>query len=400
MIYIFTINVIFAVINFFISANPYAGFHGGNAGEDSGIYASSLYLNISGIMLMSLIVLTIFKKKYKFKLYFTSLIYCLLLLLTGIFNDGLKTHLITYIYDVLVFILTFSIAGNDIVKGNNNYDINLLFKITFTLYIFGCIFAIINPNVWGYLPFEFSRETRGENTLAYLTGSMIILPVLIISNYKSNIFIRFFAFLILLIITLSTSTRTALIVIFFPVIVYLLLQKNCTYLKRFWYVFIFLGVYLLKFLISFFIYDSPIAGLSSLEYSFSGRLELWDYLWNSLNNSPIIGSGAFLISKIDREIIAKSEVGLLVTAAEHGVIIALIKLYIVLVALYKSFRTIMNVSLNEYALFTSYITIVLFPFFLFQDYSRIMNISDFIFWYSVFYQYLSQLEIINSFSYK
>jgi len=129
------------------------------------------------------------------------------------------------------------------------------------------------------------------------------------------------------------------------------------------------------------------ANQSVLESTLTGRLDLWAYYWNAFLEHPWLGGGAFLLERASNYGgIAKSEIGVLKTAAEYGLPVALLQLTAVGTALYGSIKELMQRSGCEMDDFTALLVLALTPNFILQDHARVLNFTDILFWYSVFWQ--------------
>jgi len=380
-------NLVFSVFNFFITDNPYSAFHAGNAGELSGVYSNTFYFNVAGILVTSVILINFLNYRCEIKTARVPLILFVGRIVFGIINGGIFLYPITYIYDFLINILVLSL----VINSSKNYDykneIKYIFIFSIITFFLGVLLALINPNIWGFLPFEFSRDARGEVTLAYVTGSIITLPSLLVSNYKIKKFTRFIIYLLLIIIVASTATRTALLQLIIPLFIFLVLSPRSKNKLFFITIFLLTIIYYFDLIYNYFIAFGSF-GPDAIDLILNGRLELWNYYYNQFLNSPLFGCGANLINSKNYDSIAVSEIGLLRILAQDGIFIALIQVYIVICAAIQSIKSVKSNYSDEYNLFASYIVLSLIPFYIFQDYSRILNISDFIFWFFIYYQYI------------
>jgi len=290
----------------------------------------------------------------------------------------------TYLYDGIVFLMVAAIAKNDIAHFFSNENLQKIFTSALFIFALSVILALLRPNIWGYLPFQFSRESRGEVTLAAMTGALIITPCLIFSMNKISFLNRILLFIPILIIVASTATRSVLVSTMIPLILFSMFRLNSG--RRIFYVIL---IILLLFIIYTFIGDIFILEKSNstvLEATLTGRADLWSYYWFKFIKAPFLGHGSFLLERaLNYTGEAFSEIGLLKTAAENGIFAAALQLFAVLFACVSAVRSLRNKYSSSIELFTSLLVLAITPNFILQDHSRILNSTDFIYWYSVFF---------------
>ncbi len=379
-------NVIFLTIifytiimtfNFIFTNNPYYAFH--NNG-DAGIGNQYKFMINTALILITilLIVVTIFIQNiYISKLIFT---YFFILLITGILNKGIFTNTATYIYNVIIITLVMSIAYY--LNKIEIKDIKLKWGIYIYILIFfiGIFLAILYPFKYGYLPFEFSRSTRGEITLWNLTSFYAIFPILSILLFrKYRTIFPLIVLFISLIVVLSTASRSILLVMLLPILVYTFssidLKSKIIFILS---LCILTGIFFNKIVDYFLLSDSTDVT--------NGRLILWEYHFNHFLKHPFIGNGAFFLKRYgDYKGVADSEIGILSVFSENGLFAGLIIIFIFFTACIGAFKVFRNIKkTNNKDVFIALVFIALLPGVL-DRFSRVLILDDFLFWISMFY---------------
>ena len=183
---IYYVYIIFMGMNFFLTPNPFSALHSGRAGHGSDFFSDSFFIIPAYIVLTSICIVQILE--YKFTYSRRVLIACFFMILSGVITGVIFTETITYLYNIIIIIGVSSLAllhYTNLEKYNSDYV-----KISKHLTIFmiiGVILALVFPNRYGWLPFEFSRESRGEVTLWNVMGIFSIFPaisIIIFNKYK------------------------------------------------------------------------------------------------------------------------------------------------------------------------------------------------------------------------
>jgi hypothetical protein len=125
-----------------------------------------------------------------------------------------------------------------------------------------------------------------------------------------------------------------------------------------------------------------------LEQSLNGRWALWTYYAGKFNEAPWFGSGAFMLNRVsDYDEAATSEIGLLKTFVEYGLLWGAVQLFTVMAAIFLALRTLVRLrsSVNVLTAFCCYIILTYSPNFFLQGMTRIFSIAELLFWFSCFF---------------
>lgn len=370
-------------INFFVTPNPYSALHSGRAGLEHSVVSVQFFISPAYLILIALILLALYVKKIAFD--YKILIAMGFLILSGLYTQALMSNPTTYLYNVLSFVFMSSLA---IIAYNftDKKDITNLKKVakTLTVILFlGVCLAVLFPNRYGVLPFEFSRLSRGEVTFWNVTGMFVLYPaiaILVYRRYKIATYI-FFS-LIMTMIILSTATRASFVLSLLPFIIVILFNIKMVYKLIFFTLLIPVVLLFYKTIIGFFVGGDT---NTSTDIS-NGRFDLWNYHWEYLKENPLLGSGAYFVDRMGNYSGgANSEIGALMWFSENGVIFGAILLLIVAKAVFVGFRLMLKgEKTTDVELFFSILVLSMLPN-LVQSYGRILSVEDMIFWFSVFF---------------
>ncbi|MGA4718865.1 O-antigen ligase family protein [Fictibacillus nanhaiensis] len=375
--------IIMMVVNFFLTPNPYSALHSGKAGMDYHTVSDNFFIIPAYLVLFSLISLTLYTKRLL--LDYKTIIAMTFLLISGLITQELLNSPITYIYNFLSFVLIASIATTSHMSFNN-IEIKKLNKIARYLTYFliiGVILAIVFPNKYGVLPFEFSRYARGEVTFWNITGVYTIYPIIAILLYRKNktkkyIFLSF----LMTIIVLSTATRSLVVLTLLPFAIMFLFYLKPVYKLMFFSFLLPFGLFFHERIFAFF------TG-ANINYSYditNGRLDLWMYHWRYFKENIFFGNGAFFMDRFgDYYGRADSEIGFLKWFSENGLFFGLILTVIVAKSILIAIKHLSKGRLaTDIEVFFSLIVLSMLPNII-QSYSRVINLDDMIFWFSVFF---------------
>lgn len=371
------------LINFFITPNPYSALHSGRTGYDADVFSTSFVIAPNYLILITLII-SLFFMKY-FVVEFKVIVLIVFLLLSACYNQLLLSDFTTYFYDALVLIFLFSISYN-IKNGDGNFIGYKSVMPILTLFVFiGFILAVLFPNRYGYLPFEFSRTTRGQVTLWNVLGIYTLYPVLSIFmfvKYKKKFFILIS--LIMSVIILSTSSRAFFIISVTPFLIWLLFKIRIGF-KNFFLIIISI-VFLIfnKEIINFLKgYNSDSFDISKVS---NGRFELWRFHADLFTENPLFGVGINYIGRTNfYDGSAVSEIGILSWFSEVGLLFGLTMILLLVCACVVSITLLINnkkIADNDFVFSLLYLSML--PNII-QDYNRVLSIDDMIFWISLFY---------------
>ena len=401
--YRFTIAfVILILFDCFITPSAYSALHSGRVGS----YASSttFTLNPAYILLLCALIafltdLHIYKNNIGYGL-------CLTILLTGLLNRGLLTGANAYLFDVISIFIVSTIAMSDALRknsgvidgggGENIYDADyqVISKVVLVLFVIGLALVYIAPGRFGVLYFQFTRSARGEVTIwsLFFLSVLLLIIAIIKSSKKEKAKLYWIIAIAACFITISTSSRT--LVLLYMICFFLAwIEQKFDIKKLIGLIAIGIVVFVgYEYISDFFLLGQQVSG--SLGTVLNGRLGLWQYYWELFISHPIIGYGQVSISEQLRATLgASSEIGILKSATNYGIIFAIIELYIIIRAIINSITVIKD--RNNYDSFDHLMTFLFwcsFPLII-QQHARILNYSDFIFWYTSFYMYYRNFKV-------
>ena len=370
--------IILLMINFFLTQSPFSAMHSGKITHnvDEGYFIVPAFLMLFG-MIFSFIY------KFDFKINIIIVAFIFLSVIGGLVNGFIIYSAKSYLYDVLILFLIstiFQFRPNQITIFDNKTNYKIIINISLIFVLIGFFAALFFPQRYGYLPFEFSRETRGQVTLWLYSSLYLIFPILsVIALVKYNLKLYLiFSFLISLVI-ISTASRVPFLISIMPLIiclVYVYKKKSALILS---FVLVFFSFYI----------ESIIETMKNIFYveDFSnGRDVLWMYYWNNFLEAPFFGKGlSFMQYYGDYSGKAESEIGLLKIFTERGLFFGLFAVFIFIISLFMAHRNLNNIKkLDNFSILMSFVFLSLFVS-LFQSYSRIYTFDDFLFWCSSFY---------------
>ncbi|WP_019230339.1 O-antigen ligase family protein [Sedimentibacter sp. B4] len=394
---VFQLNSLLALINFFLTPNPYSAFHSGRAGAGYSIvsfnfFVSPAYLIFSSVALVWLI--------YSRRIYINAKIIVLLstLLLSGLASNVIFQRPITYAYDFMMILLTYILSVHERYIDNDNINWIKIGRNITILLIFGIAIALVFPNRYGYLPFEFSRTSRGEITLWKYMALQTIFPSLALIIYeKYNNKKYLIISVVMSIIILSTASRIPLVVSLLPFLYYLVIRKKRFSRIAFISLIIISMIIFWRDVLEFFTFGNELGGVENIDAILNGRFPLWSYYFEKFKDNMIWGNGVFLLERYhDYYGNAFSEVGYLKWFAEYGLIFGIVMTTFIIRA---SITALININNNKnhkyWDTFLSLIFLSMLPVVI-QSHSRILNITDFIFWFSMFYLNSITRELIST----
>ncbi|MDR3368609.1 MAG: O-antigen ligase family protein [Rhodoferax sp.] len=304
---------------------------------------------------------------------------------------GLVRNPAAYAYDIILTILVSNISYIDSKRELTNANLKKFLYFVLIITIAGIFMAILRPNIWGFLPISFSRTDRGEIITLGFTGGAAVLPILAFIVKNISFSLRILILILSLGLTLSSGSRTFLYFLISPALIYVFFNtsgRKRIYLSIFTFVILFLFLYDYKDILL----NTNERDLNTTENSLNGRGILWLFYWNKFLESPFFGQGAFLLNTFSNSYAgeATSEIGVLKSAAEYGLLLASCQIIVVLLAVANSFKLLKTKNSNEIEIFASYYIILSFPYFIFESLSRINTSNAYFFWYLVFFIYFRQ----------
>jgi len=308
--------------------------------------------------------------------------WALLAVVSGLINGVLWGRPLTYIFDVVSFMLIASLVLAERSKNlDESLELVLWFIVTATL--IGFVLSILRPNVWGAFQIGFSRDARGENVFGNLLGTAV-LPALAIGLKNLPIRTRSFAFGVGILSELSSGSRTGTFLAFAPLVLYLVFRRRgISRIATMMGALIIIAVVLVSNADNILFRED---GRISVEATLTGRYDLWTYYWQKFMSAPLFGNGVFLLDRVrDYYSTATSEIGLLKVAAEYGGLAALVKLGVVMTAAVAAISAVLRADTKPYQLVLALYLLPAIPNFILQSQARYGGITDYIFWYSALY---------------
>lgn len=369
--------ILLLMVNFFLTQSPFSAMHSGKITNNvvEGYFIVPAYLILFGMIFA-------FIYKFNFKINIILVIFIFLSLISGLVNGFIIYSFKSYFYDVLILFLiatVFQYTPNQITIFDTKNSYKIILNLSLLFVVIGFFVAIFFPQRYGYLPFEFSRETRGQVTLWLYSSLYFIFPILSIIafvkyNLKSYLIFSFFINLVII----STASRAPFLISIIPIIILLY------YYKRKLALILGFMVVLLSFFIKSII--DFIKNIFYVEDFSNGRDILWEYYWNNFLEAPFFGKGlSFMQYYGDYYGKAESEIGLLKVFTERGLLFGFFAVFIFIISLYMAHSNLKNIrNLDNFSIFMSFVFLSLVVS-LFQSYSRIYSFDDFLFWCSSFY---------------
>jgi len=185
---------------------------------------------------------------------------------------------------------------------------------------------------------------------------------------------------------LAFANRMAIIVITIPLLVYIFTLGNKN--EKILLIMCIVGI------IGFF--GNDLINMFFLGNSFdiktfsNGRFPLWSFYISEMKKHWLCGAGPNLSSSSFYLGSAFSEIGVLKWFGEYGIVVGGFQLCCIIVAFIKSLKLLKNISknymeINYTDLIMSFYYIACFVPFLLESYGRILNLTDFFAWFSMYY---------------
>ncbi len=374
-----------ASINFFLTPNPYAALHSGGVAYDALVRSESFAIQSNLMTMFALAVAYLYTCKSNAFVPLAPLLFVVVIVVSGLASGVIVTRPVTYFYDAISFVLVAALARHDVRCTVSDERLKVLFRLSVVTVLAAVTLARLRPNIWGFLPFEFSRDSRGEATLAAMTGALLLIPPLALSLRSISSSARAAAYVLTVVVVASTATRSVMLMTLLPFIFFVAFRQKG--LSRLFLTFFTVAAVAIAAWMAKDILILSSKNQTVVEATLTGRLDLWTYYWNAFWDAPILGNGSFMLERAwNYDGIAKSEIGLLKTAAEQGGIAAGLQLTAVLVACRSALLAIRNQSSSGVEVFTGLLVLSMTPNFILQDHARVLLVVDAFFWYSVFFQ--------------
>lgn len=378
------------LINCILTESPYSAWHSGKVGA----YSSSTIFtfNIAYVLLFSVVVVFIVKGFHIYK-HNTGYYLCFIIIFSGLLNGNLFNNYNTYFFDTLMFFLISNLALKDALHSDRDFcdkEFGTIGVLISTSLIIGLLLTVVGNGKYGYLPFDFTRASRGEVTWWVILFSPVLLVIITTIKKMNND--RIWGYYILsgitFIVVLSTSSRTMILLFLITMVLYAISQKFTT--KKI--VFVILGILSLLILWER-IWGFFSLGSNSLETVLNGRYGLWELYWKAFLSNPIIGHGPNVY--IDASVGAYSEIGLLKDLTHYGIFFGVISIFLIIRGVLIALKVIKNyTAFSKFDTMLAFINIVS-VITIIQQHARILQFSDYLCWYSIFYMNALHLDNYN-----
>ena len=236
---LFTVMVIYYLgmtVVFFLTSSPYSALHSGSVGPEVAVYSKEFFISPAYIILGAEFLSALFvivRIKPILPSVWVGLLLSLATILSGIVNGSLYTHILTYIYNSVSICFACMLATHD---SNNtcltDTDVRLFGWVWGALSLAGFGLTLAFPYRYGYVPFEFSRSSRGEITYWLVLCLHLLMPIACMLAFYARLSERWLLALFsafVTIVSLSTVSRSVSIVTLSP---YLLMALGLTFRAR------------------------------------------------------------------------------------------------------------------------------------------------------------------------
>lgn len=375
------------LVNFFITPNPFSAGHSGGAGKAASVSSESWSLNAAVIMAAALLVaFSLRARAIHQESFYLSWFLAVYLLINSVLTSGVIVNPTTYMYTAFSFCAVIILSKKEALEPHSSNERLFLFIVVF-LYFLALVLAVIRPNVWGLVPFEFGRESRGEMTLSKVAGlQLILLPAFLAFNRGRKKFL-ILAISLLFIVETSFYTRLTVYKFIAPIVLfyYASILRKSSPAQSF-----FLSLVLI-FLLSMFLYLLFFMGYLNLNFQnieefTTGRMELWVFNFEVFRNNILFGFGPNAQSILGYTGSANSEIGVLAAFSHYGIFFGGFQMFAVFHSCRKAVLMMsVRKKIRKTTFFFSLIVLTYFPIWLFFSGWRILNIESFVFWYAVFY---------------
>ena len=362
------------LLAFFATPNPYAALHSGRVGFDASVTSDALAINQALLISCALAMAWLIRAQPVLRAPLVLCIGFVSLLLSGVWNGTLFDKPHSYAYDMGSFLLVSTLA----LAPHRSENLKTLYWLSCLAILLALLAAFLQPSRWGAPNFAFSRIDRGELPLAAYLGCYLLFPALTFVARDIPLWFRLAAWSVISFLTIAMFSRTPIYLFVMPALTYGL----CAIRSRL--LFCLLSAGLVAFATISLIWFAENVDMDLL---LTGRLELWLFHLKQFAESPLLGGGAFLATRSsDYMGAAESEVGVLKSFAEHGIVWGGTQLWVVATACISALRWLRSKedpSMSMYGL----VVLTATPLFLLEGFSRILSASEAIFWLCAFRLY-------------
>lgn len=392
--------ILIMAANFFLTANPYQALHSGKVAYGSVYTSATWFFEYKFAVLIPLIfvcgIMAYARKSIKIK----KSVICFLsvIVVVNCLNGSVFSETTTLIYNIITIAMTSIVAR---VEQKDACELDGILKkiwvVLFLIFIIAFILAVAFPNRYGYVNFGFSRSDRGEMTFWNIFGLspfFLGLSFLLYEKEKKTRYI--IAPVCNLVMQLSFYSRMNVIISVIPFVIFFGVRTKGNVKLLIWILIIALSPFIIELAYNFITIQSVIGAAKASDYLTvltSGRNELWEYYWKGFLSQPILGNGLNYQENILYTGAATSEISLLKWYGEQGAIASTIWLVFLIKAFRKSLAVIKTNQINSWNLIMAYVFLSEFIQTILQSNSRILSISNFMVWYSMFYLCWMQIDV-------
>lgn len=389
---VFILLFLFTLLNFFLTPSPYSALHSGRTNFSN---SENFTLNPAYLLLFSILIGWFTTRRFPIK---GIGLYLLISILISFVANFSITGINTYLFDAFSIYFTAIMAFYDshrVLASTNDYSV--IKRICIIFCFIGFILVILFNGTYGYFSLSMSRENRGEITLwVILCIPLLLLSLSFVDYLKRERTLKLLTLAIIsCLITVMTGSRAPLMTYF--VCVLLLFYGKIRSSKLF---ILLIPIIILVIATSSWFQSTMLLGNSSLNADsadeiLNGRFELWQLYWEALTKNWIFGAGPNILPSNYTG--AGSEIGILKSITHYGIIWGIVECWMIFISAKKGIAI-----LKSNTFYSSFTLLMCFVFFsnvilLFEHHARIMNVSDFLFWYSMFYLY--QIKINSNEAY-
>jgi len=157
---------------FFLTPNPYAALHSGGVALDALIHSESFAIQSNILTAASLLAASVYAFRSGPALPAFAIVFAFLLLLSGLATAVIFQRPQSYAFDAILMTMVIALARHGALSEIDGRTLRKVFRYSFVILVAAIVLALLKPNVWGFLPFEFSRDSRGEATFGRHDGNI------------------------------------------------------------------------------------------------------------------------------------------------------------------------------------------------------------------------------------
>lgn len=376
------------VANFFLTANPYAALHSGQVALLAEDHSTGWVLHVGILMALSIGTAVLVRTRRVPQVFVLGVLVIVpWVVLSGVISTAIWSFPASYGFTLLSFTGVAIVAYTDKTRMRSVKGKTFIWLVI-SLYLIGMVLALLRPDVWGSIPFEFSRVERGEITLASITSLSLLLTTSFVSFPRGRNILTGVVIGLIAIVEFSFLTRSTIMVITVPlamaVVFYILRSIADRSARNVIQRLTFAGYLVGLCAVVFGIYWS--LSQDELVIFLNHRWSLWIWHLEMFRDNILFGVGVFPTARFTDYVgRATSEIGVLAVFSQYGVVVGTLQVFLVLKAVKRGIDFWLDSRATEMTRFCGMVVIVMFPHWLFQGSWRIIASADLLFWYSVFF---------------